>query len=359
MAINRVYLNHVFILPLHTDHNHYTVNATSGKVITAPAGAEAARCAIWPKSVSFAVFEGSNPDLEWPTGDGNMLCGDPVMMDLDGASRTITLSGSDDGIVFIDWFRFNPIPYPLGAVTFDGTTTYITHTGDLTNAVNSNKMTIAFWVKPGESSDDSVMHVLTTNNAAIDIYRSGTNEIVWKLTDIHGHTMTGTSGAVLDEVSPYTLVMMSFDISDYNAPRVIITYNDTVQESEILTNNFDTSQIRLTGYSEWVVGASKDHNAIWDGEIAMVLVKFGVALDFEIEVVRRKFITSSWLPVNLGPTGALPFSDLSLASPAPEVYLTILADQTDPEDIAVNRGTGGNFDSHGDLVIAATSPSNP
>ena len=64
---------------------------------------------------------------------------------------------------------------------------------------------------------------------------------------------------------------------------------------------------------------------------------------------RRKYITATVKPVDLGSDGSNPGSQ-------PIVYLSVRSNDA-ATVFATNKGTGGNFSITGALALAATSPS--
>ena len=108
------------------------------------------------------------------------------------------------------------------------------------------------------------------------------------------------------------------------------------------------------GYTEAtapvVMAATSAGSAKVHGDLAEVYIAYGQYLDFTVTSNRRKFISSTGKPVNLGTDGSLP------TAVSPSVYFH-LAHSEAPADFGLNRGSGGNFTVQGSLTTAATSPS--
>jgi len=100
----------------------------------------------------------------------------------------------------------------------------------------------------------------------------------------------------------------------------------------------------------WVVGASSTGTFKFNGAIAELWFNMGQYLDFSVEANRRKFISATGKPVNLGSDGSTP------TGVAPIVYQRINGGDA-AAGFATNLGTGGNFSVVGSLDIASTSPS--
>jgi len=351
MAINKLYLNHIFLLPLHTDHQNFQTTSGAGKLVTAPAGAEAARLAIVPKSNSYAVVEGHDSGLVWPTGDSSGFDADCPLLDLTGSDRQLTLVSNDDSMVFVDWYRFNAISYNVGAVTFDGSTTYLSKTGDLDGAVDSPKMFAAFWVKKN-GNDNNFQFFLADYDLDITIACTPDNNIRVDVTDTNGNIFYGDTTDTFTISNPFTLIMVSVDITNFGTPIVHVTFNDTVMAFTPILNNLDTGVIEFTNRAGWRIGAGNGGNNKFDGDMSMAFFKIGVAPDLSDVTFRRKFIDVTGLPVNLGANGELPFGE------APDIYMTQLATDTVAANFAVNLGTGGDFDITGALTLSTASPTN-
>ena len=82
--------------------------------------------------------------------------------------------------------------------------------------------------------------------------------------------------------------------------------------------------------TEWAIGATVAAASDFDGRIAELYFAPGQYLDFSIAANRRKFITSSLKPADLGPHGENP-----LFGTKPILYM--------PYPTEYNYGTGGNF----------------
>jgi hypothetical protein len=97
--------------------------------------------------------------------------------------------------------------------------------------------------------------------------------------------------------------------------------------------------------ADWGVGGDTDATDKFGGYLADLYLNTVTSLDLSVESNRRKFITSSLKPVDLGADGARPTgtSPILFLSGGPDLWHT-------------NRGSGGGMTLNGALTAA---PSNP
>ncbi len=95
----------------------------------------------------------------------------------------------------------------------------------------------------------------------------------------------------------------------------------------------------------WRIGASTSGAASGklDGDIADLRIDFGTYIDLSVEANRRKFISSSGRPVDLGSDGSVPTGS------APDIFLS-----GDTATWHTNDGVGGGFTENGALTDGAT-----
>lgn len=93
-----------------------------------------------------------------------------------------------------------------------------------------------------------------------------------------------------------------------------------------------------------------DNSDSYTGYLADCWVGAGQLLDLSVTANRRKFISASGKPVDLGADGSTP------TGTAPAIFLSIPNGGT-PANFANNLGTGGSFAITGALTLAPSSPS--
>lgn len=138
-------------------------------------------------------------------------------------------------------------------------------------------------------------------------------------------------------------ILASWDLAVPGARHLYI--NDVSDISATIFTN-DTIDYTL---GDWTIGRRAWLAGFFDGCLAETVFHLGY-LDLSVEANRRKFITASGKPVNLGDDGSLPFGA------APIVYQRRRVGEA-VANFATNRGSGGNFSISGSLSAGSTSPS--
>jgi len=122
-------------------------------------------------------------------------------------------------------------------------------------------------------------------------------------------------------------------------------YMNDVSDKTVNSDSNPAFNVDYTS-TNWAVGAITDGTTKLNGCLAEVYMAFGQYLDFSSSANRRKFISATGKPVDLGATGALPTGS------QPTVYLNNPA-----ASFGTNKGSGGDFTITGSLDTASTSPS--
>jgi hypothetical protein len=117
-----------------------------------------------------------------------------------------------------------------------------------------------------------------------------------------------------------------------------LTVNNTGANAAI---GYATSLTNVIVGAQSAAGASK-----LDGDLSEVYINHAASLDLSIEANRRKFISATLKPVNLGATGSLP------TGTAPIMFFSGATASWE-----TNKGSGGGFTENGALTTASTSPS--
>ena len=132
---------------------------------------------------------------------------------------------------------------------------------------------------------------------------------------------------------------------------------DMAVTSHVYVNDAsDKNQVTLTDDTidytkeDCVVGAQGDGTFKFDGCLAELYFAPGQYLDFSIVANRRKFISASGKPIQLGRRGELP------TGTAPLVYQHLDKGEA-VANFATNRGPGGDFTITGTPDTGSTSPS--
>ena len=240
------------------------------------------------------------------------------------------------------------IAFIVDAADFDGTNDYMLRGAELTGMADSKSGIASVWFRldGGDSSDLYALGNLTSEAPnGFGVSRQNTNKFaVW------GVNAAGTKILHLRTINTYTTgntwrhVLASWDLATAGARHLYI--ND-VSNLDVITFINDTLDYTKGEFScgSNAAGANK-----MNGALAEVYFAPGQYLDFSVEANRRKFISASGKPVNLGTDGSTP------TGVAPIVYF-YLGDGDTVANFATNRGTGGNFTITGTLDAASSSPS--
>lgn len=237
--------------------------------------------------------------------------------------------------------------FTCDSVDFDGTNDWMYNTG--LGLSNGKEGTFSCWVRL-DGGNAAHMKILqfdkeTTLFNTLDISRNASNKFeVYARDDAETNvlrcvsTSTYTSGATWLHLLISWRLASSFhmyvnDVEDGSAPSVYTdaTIDYTVPKYLVGVSNYDAPTNKLNG--------------------CLAELFFHTAyLDISSESNRRKFISATGKPVNLGADGSTPFGV------QPALYLSA-ADGGAATDFATNLGSGGSFTITGSLDIGSTSPS--
>jgi len=229
----------------------------------------------------------------------------------------------------------------VNAVNFDGTNDYLTRGASLTGAVDGKEVTVSYWMKV--AADGPTLTVLNnpTASASVLASRNGNNKAIVQFNTSAGGIAwyivpTQTTKIVDGWVHVLASGSTATSVSSMYIDDVLVVPSDSGMVADAL--------IDFTK-SEWFVGAAVTTASKFNGDLAELWFD-DVFIDLSVVANRRKFITSTLKPVNLGSDGSTP------TGTAPLIYLS-----GDTATWHTNKGTGGGFTENGALTTAATSPS--
>jgi hypothetical protein len=218
--------------------------------------------------------------------------------------------------------------FSVGAVHFEENATHYEQSGTPSLA-GATECSLSVWLNPvdaggvlalvdGEPASNVKIGLFTASmtglHPGVDIFdATATNEI-----DVFANDPLAAGS--------WQHVLISWRTSDAT---VIIAVNDVVQATTINSAN--------TGFvPDWSSGPLNlyGETAEYVGDTAEFWLS-STFIDFTVSANRRKFISATGTPVDLGANGETP-----LGTP-PEFYLHITAAETDPANFAVNHGSGG------------------
>jgi hypothetical protein len=234
----------------------------------------------------------------------------------------------------------------VNAVNFDGTNDYLTRGAALTGVANTDFLLVSLWFNI-RNLTGTVGFIHFANNSRFDIIRIASDRLKVEFSNVAGAILWS-----LETTAPYTnllnpgwhhlLVQADMGAAD----RRQIYIDDAVPS--LAVNNTGTNA--AIGYAQaltdTVIGAGAAGDNKFNGDLAEVYISHAESLDLSVEANRRKFISATGKPVDLGadgstPTGAAPIMFFS----GPTV------------DWHTNKGTGGGFTENGALTDASSSPS--
>ena len=224
--------------------------------------------------------------------------------------------------------------YEANAVNFDGSTTKANATVTIGN---SKLLTFSCWIKA--STNASEIKMAGGGGTSLDdfvVNTSGKVEFKWRNSSGSGILATTANDTLAS--TNWTHVLISVDMADSGKRHMYI--NDTQQTTGV----FSTYTNALLNGSSQDFAVSPTFVAAFD--IADLYIDMGTYTDFSVLSNRRRFISSSLKPVDLGSDGSLPTGG------SPEIYLS-----GDTGSWHTNKGTIGGFTESGTITTASTSPS--
>lgn len=234
----------------------------------------------------------------------------------------------------------------VDAADFDGTNDYLSRASSMTGQAASKSGIVSMWCSLDVTTD---LYIFTASNDP-DIYAVFAFGDFVATDSFLGNTESDNLLAT-DDTARSTSAWYHLLFSWNGATGVAQFYINDVAASGALgvsAANVDTHW-NLTDL--WTVGIATDlSSSKYDGGLAEIYVAPNQYLDMTDSANRRKFISVSGKPVDLGVAGATP------TGTAPLIYLH-LSDGEAPANFATNRAGNGDFTVTGTLTTYATSPS--
>lgn len=234
----------------------------------------------------------------------------------------------------------------VDAADFDGTNDYMRRASNMTGAVDCKTGIFSVWINTRSfASNGRILSAGNSPNIELEVGVASDGSLGIGLNGYSSDAFTAAgamvTGTWYNVLSSWDLVAGRFDlyINDANAkdPANWVATNTNVNFSSAVTS--------------WVSGIAIDAiNFKYNGGMAELYLAINTTLDLSVVANRRKFISSTGKPVDLGSNGGLPTGS------APLVY-EHLADLEAAADFATNRTGNGNFTVTGALTTFASSPS--
>ena len=247
--------------------------------------------------------------------------------------------------LLINPYAFGAALLTTDAVDFDGTNDYMTRGAGLTGIADGKQGIISAYIRM-DGGDGVLQYILQANNTRISAQRGSANTL-----RIIGQNSANTTILSIATVATYTTsatwrhFLASWDLATAGARFI---YIDDVADLSVGTFTNDTLDYDMAS-PDWGIGGSAGGAARLNGCLAELFFHTSY-LDISVEANRRKFISSTGKPVDLGADGSTPLGV------QPLVYCRV-ADGAAASTFATNLGSGGNWTITGSLDIASTSPS--
>lgn len=255
----------------------------------------------------------------------------------EGWTRLNTLGG---------WWQQPPRGAPLlicDACQFDAAGDYLSRASAFSNSPNTDNGLLSFWYRATAFDGTFGDTILENNNVGVISHAQGTNvmRITNQPTDYIMDTSSGASTAT------WYNILASWD---FTGSSVLHLYrNDTDVLSVIQAH--DGGAVDYSAVTAWKVARlGADSSFSFDGAIAEFYFAPNQFIDLSVVSNRRKFISASGKPVNLGTDGSAPTGSVPL-------FYLHLDDGETVNNFATNRAGNGDFSVNGTLSTAATSPS--
>jgi hypothetical protein len=227
--------------------------------------------------------------------------------------------------------------YRTGAVSFDGSSDYLSRGADLTGNANSAAYLASFWMNL-QGGDAANMDIFDTSGGFFRLRRVSTNKINIVAGSASEHNFSSSTSFVASSGWHH-----------------VITSGDSGGATLYVDDSSEGSDATALGTTDWtrpdhgVAATITGPSDYYNGFLADLWVDFGTSLDLSSTANRRKFIGSDLKPVYLGHDGSLPTGS------APIVFLRATPGGA-ASTFLTNQGTGGNFTDQGTLTTASSSP---
>ena len=212
--------------------------------------------------------------------------------------------------------------YPAAIGDFDGTNDWLTRGAGLTGAADVKVGTFSFWARFTDLA--TARNVFQNNTGRIRFSLSSTGILT-----LNGYSYGGVSKLVVrssnnQDDGQYHHHLVSFNL----ATTTVRWYVDDVDDATITTS--EDSTLDYTD-ADWGLAAAVNGNLKTTGAFSEFYMALEY-LDLSVEANRRKFISSTGHPVDLGPSCSTPTGTAS-----------IICMRTQFNNAGLNDGTGGDF----------------
>ena len=241
--------------------------------------------------------------------------------------------------------------FTCDAADFDGTNDWLNRGADFTGSADSSLGIFSGWVRI-DGSDATYMGIVRHVSGQCNIERTSGDKFEVELWDptnmVNVVRMRSTTSYTTSTTWLHFLASWSTNFTAGN--KLTHLYINDVDDKNLLVDSVSGSDVDYTP-TDWAVGARSAAGAgPFNGALAEIYFAPGQYLDFSVESNRRKFISATGKPVDLGADGSTP------TGTAPILYCR-MADGAAASTFGTNLGSGGGMTINGTLDIASTSPS--
>ncbi len=232
-----------------------------------------------------------------------------------------------------------PSYYPAALGDFDGAADYLHRGSDLTGNAGGKLGIVSTWLRidGGDGSTLEILHSTTD----IQFFRNSGNVFQIYLRDaVNAVALDLKSATIYKLGTTWRHILASWDAGN----GVSHLYVNDSEDADEVTNADKTIDYRQPA---WAIGAASGGGAYFNGAVSETYINFAEYLDLSIEANRRKFISSTGFPVDLGPSCSTP------TGTAPIVCMRERANNG-----GINSGTGGDFTING-APIHTDGPAGP
>ena len=241
------------------------------------------------------------------------------------------------------------------SVSFDGSTTYLSRAGALTNVSSSKSGTLSFWINTEATSGTIFAGGATVDAEKLRVELSS-GAVRVTLRDSGGTTLWQASSSAVN-TGLWKHIAIAFTLG---TPTAYLYVNRTSDETEATAAADGT--VDYAGATIWTVGATVDGTDKFDGKLYDLLFWPGTFIDLSDSTALKYLVSSDGVTVSTTkwyqpsiPSGVKPVGyghDLSFPTSGVKPATAFVG------NFATNRGTGGRFTLNGTWE-SQTSPDNP
>ena len=252
-------------------------------------------------------------------------------------------------------FYFGTNLSSMAAAAFNLTapiSSYLTRSSTLAGVADGKKGIFNAWVRSAPGAV-SYMLLSSINSAGLAVWNIRASDTLVSV----AHTQ---SGAALGALSLTTSNNLTLTNSKWN--HILAAWDLEQGKAQLYVNDekpplaTETKVNTTLTYTPplWGIGHDADpalSTFIYRGTVADLYFNTAEYLDIDYTLNRRKFVSSTGRPVDLGANGSTPTGS------APAIYLRLAAGATNANSFGRNLGTGGDFTVSGSLGVSSLSPS--